>query len=152
VWYVGYLALLAVVWLGMMLLGLLAAFLPAALIHDAFVGAHAGPGPRPRRRELWALTAYFGTLALLGTVLPVAVGLIWCGLACRACLAVGGRPARAAVRFLWRPRQSVQVRSLSWSRWVTWEFLLITLAVFALVLTACGDRAYGLPGGPETMP
>jgi hypothetical protein len=34
---------------------------------------------------------------------------------------------------------------------VTWEFVLITLAVVALVLTALGDRVVGVQG-PETMP
>ena len=93
-----------------------------------------------------------GSLAVLGILLPVAVALVWCGLALFVYLAVCRMPARADVRFLWRPRDSIRVRSLSWSRWVTWEFMLITLAVFALVLTACGDRAYGDPLDVETMP
>jgi hypothetical protein len=150
VWYVGYLLLLAALWLGLSLLSVLAFFLPAALIHDACVGAHTGP--RPRRREFLALAGYFGSLVLLGALLPVAVALVWCGLALFAYLAVCWLPARADVRFLWRPHGTVRVRSLSWSRWVTWEFLLITLAVFALVLTACGDRAYGGTAAAETMP
>ena len=150
--YFGYLVPLAALWLGLGLLSTLALFLPAALIHDAFVGTHAGPGPRPRRGERWAWVAYFGTLTLLGALLPVAVALVWCGLALFAYLAVCWLPARSDVRFLWRPRGTVRVRSLSWSRWVTWEFLLITLAVFALVLTACGDRAYGAAPAAETMP
>jgi hypothetical protein len=152
VWYVGYLVPLAVLWLGLMLLGLLAAFLPAALIHDAFVGAHTGPDPRPRRRELWTLTAYFASLSLLAGLLPIAVALAWCAAALAVYLVVCWLPARADVRFLWRPHGTVRVRSLSWSRWVTWEFVLITLAVFALVLTACGDRLLGVPPAPETMP
>jgi hypothetical protein len=152
VWYVGYLVPLAGLWLGMMLLGLLAAFLPFALIHDAFVGAHTGPGPRPRQREWQALIAYYLTLLLLGALLPIAAALAWCGLALAAYLLVCWLPTRADVRFLWRPHGTVRVRSLSWGRWVTWEFLLITLAVFALVLTACGDRLFGAPAGPETMP
>jgi hypothetical protein len=82
----------------------------------------------------------------------VAVALIWCSLTLAVYLAVCWLPARTDFRFLWRPYGTVRVRSLSWSRWVTWEFLLITLAVFALVLTACGDRAYGRPPAPETMP
>jgi hypothetical protein len=145
VWYVGYLVPLAGLWLGMMLLGLLAAFLPFALIHDAFVGAHTGPGPRPRQREWQALIAYYLTLLLLGALLPIAAALAWCGLALAAYLLVCWLPTRADVRFLWRPHGTVRVRSLSWGRWVTWEFLLITLAVFALVLTACGDRLFGAP-------
>jgi hypothetical protein len=35
---------------------------------------------------------------------------------------------------------------------VTWEFLLITLAVLAIVLTTCGDRLWSPPPRPEAMP
>ena len=78
VFYLGYLAVLSGVWLGLMALGLLAAFLPFALIHDRCVGSFLGPGPRPRKREFVALGVYFGTLGLAGTLLPVAVALACC--------------------------------------------------------------------------
>src|SRR5438876_1037990 len=52
--YVAWLVALAALWAGLLLLSLLAAFLPWAMLHDACVAAHAGPGPRPRRREFWA--------------------------------------------------------------------------------------------------
>jgi hypothetical protein len=149
--YLGYLALLAGLWVGLMAMGLLAAFLPFALIHDRFVGAHTGPGPRPRRREFAALGVYFMALAVAGTFLPVTVALAWCALALVGYLIVCRLPARGDVRFLWRPHGSVRVRSLTWGAWVTWEFVLITLAIVALVLTALGDRVAGT-AGPETMP
>jgi hypothetical protein len=152
VFYLGYLTLLAGVWLGLMALGLLAAFLPIALIHDRCVGSYFGPGPRPRKREFAALAGYFGILAVAGTILPVAVALAWCGLILAAYLAVCWLPARGDVRFLWRPYGTIRVRSLHWGAWVTWEFLLITLAIVALVLTALGDRIAGAGVGAETMP
>ena len=152
VFYLGYLALLSGLWLGLMALGLLAAFLPFALIHDRCVGSFFGPGPRPRKREFVGLSLYFGTLAVAGTILPVAVALAWCGLVLAAYLVVCWFPARGDVRFLWRPAGTVRVRSLPWGAWVTWEFLLITLAIVALVLTALGDRVAGGSVGPETMP
>jgi hypothetical protein len=149
--YLGYLTLLSLVWLGLIAMGLLAAFLPFALIHDRFVGAHAGPGPRPRRREYVALGVYFGGLAFAGTFLPLTVALSWCGVVLAGYLVVCRLPSRGAVRFLWRPHGTVRVRSLTWGGWVTWEFVIITLAIFALVLTALGDRLAG-DAGPETMP
>src|SRR4051794_6909041 len=69
--YLGYLAGLALVWLGLMGMSLLAIFLPWALIHDRFVGAHAGPGPRPRSHEMLAFLGYLSVLILAGTYLPV---------------------------------------------------------------------------------
>jgi hypothetical protein len=152
VFYIGYLTLLAGLWLGMMAMGLLAAFLPAALIHDRCVGAHTGPGPRTRKPEYAAWFVYFGTLFVAGAALPVAVALEWCGLVMIAYLIVCRLPARGDIRFLWRPHGTVRVRSLTWGAWVTWEFLLITLAIVALVLTALGDRIFAAAVGPETMP
>ncbi|HEY1380518.1 MAG TPA: hypothetical protein VGF55_27200 [Gemmataceae bacterium] len=149
--YLGYLAALAAVWLGLMAVSLLAAFLPWALIHDRFVAAHAGPGRRPRTPEYVARAVYYGGLMFAGLTLPVAVALAWCAVVLVAFLAVCRLPAHGDVRFLWRPHGTVRVRSLPWGAWVTWEFVLITLAVVALVLTALGDRVVGA-AGPETMP
>jgi hypothetical protein len=149
--YLGYLAVLSVVWLGLMALTLLAAFLPMALIHDRFVGAHDGPGPRPRRREFVTLSVYFAVLIFAGMSLPVSAALAWCVLILLAYVAICRLPARGEVRFLWRPYGTIRVRSLAWGTWVTWEFTIITLAVIALVMTALGDRIVGVRG-PETMP
>jgi hypothetical protein len=84
--------------------------------------------------------------------LPETVALAWCGLALAAYLVVCRLPARGDVRFLWRPYGTVRVRSLTWGAWVTWEFVLITLAIVALVLTALGDRVAGAAVTLETMP
>jgi hypothetical protein len=150
--YLGYLTLLTGLWLGMLAMGLLAAFLPWALIHDRCVGAHTGPGPRPRRPEYLAWGIYYGGLLLAGATLPATAALVWCGVVLIAYLAVCRLPSRGDIRFLWRPHGTIQVRSLTWGGWVTWEFMLITLAIFALVLTALGDRMVGAVVGPETMP
>jgi hypothetical protein len=152
VFYLGYLAIISGIWLGLIALALLAAFLPFALIHDRCVGSFFGPGPRPRRREAVALGVYFGVLAMAGTILPVAFALAWCGLVLAVYLLICWLPARGDVRFLWRPYGTVRVRSLPWGAWVTWEFVLITLAIVALVLTAVGDRVAGAASLPETMP
>ena len=146
VFYLGYLTVLSGIWFGLIALGLLAAFLPFALIHDRCVGSFFGPGPRPRKREAVALGVYFGLLAVAGTTFSASVALAWCGLILIVYLAICWLPARGDVRFLWRPYGTIRVRSLPWGAWVTWEFLLITLAIVALVLTALGDRIAG--GGP----
>lgn len=150
--YVVYLVFLTATWVGAILLTLLSGFLPFAMIHDAFIARHTSPGPRPHRPEYGALLAYFVTWTLLGTLLPVGASLCLCSCFLIAYLIVCRLPARASVRFLWRPAGTVRVRSLTWSDWVTWEFVLITLGIFALVLTTCGDRLWGANHLPETMP
>lgn len=152
VFYLGYLVPLALVWIVATAVSLLAFFIPAALIHDAFVGAHAGPGPRPRRREFWTICGYLLVLVTLGNRLPVAASLLICAAALVVYLVVCWLPARSEVRFVWRPYGTVRAGSMSWSRWVSYEFTLIALAVFALVLTTCGDRLAGVTAKVETMP
>src|SRR5438445_12744477 len=152
VFYLGYLLPMAFVWVVATAVSLLAFFIPAALIHDAFVGAHAGPGPRPRRREFWTICGYLLVLVTLGNRLPVAASLLICAAALAVYLVICWLPARSEVRFVWRPHGTIRAGSMSWSRWVSYEFSLIALAVFALVLTTCGDRLAGAATKAETMP
>ncbi|HTK76382.1 MAG TPA: hypothetical protein VL371_14050 [Gemmataceae bacterium] len=152
VFYLGYLVPLAFVWIVATAVSLLAFFIPAALIHDTFVAAHAGPGPRPRRREFWTICGYLLVLVTLGNRLPVAASLLICAATLLAYLVVCWLPERSEVRFVWRPHGTIRAGSMSWSRWVSYEFSLIALAVFALVLTTCGDRLAGGPTKFETMP
>lgn len=150
--YLLYLAPLAILWTGSILLMLLSAFLPAAMLHDRFVAAHIDPGPRPRRREWAAVFGYFVMMTVLGSLLPVGVSLVVCAAFLVTYLVFCRLPGRASLNFLWRPTGTIRVRSLTWSDWVTWEYLLISLAVFALVLSSCGDRLWGASQAEETMP
>jgi hypothetical protein len=150
--YVFYLALIAAIWISAIILSLLAAFLTWAMWHDAFVAAHATEGPRPRHRERAAILVYFVFVMLLGMTFPVGVSLVACWIFLVAYLVICRLPNRISVQFLWRRSGTVRVRSLSWSDWVSWQFALIALAVFALVLTTCGDRLWGAPYVYETMP
>jgi hypothetical protein len=152
VFYLGYLLPMALVWIIATAVSLLAFFIPAALIHDAFVGAHPGGGPRPRRREFWTICGYLLVLVTLGNRLPVVASLLICAATLALYLVVCWLPARSEVRFVWRPYGTVRAGSMSWSRWVSYEFTLIALAVFALVLTTCGDRLVGAATKAETMP
>ena len=151
--YLPYLAGMLLLWA--LLLGgiLLAFFIPVAMIHDTFVHAHAGPGRRSRQSEMVALIAYFSASMFAGWVLPV-----WCLLAlCAATLAINVAtttlPANGDVKFIWRPRESIKVRSMPWSHWISCEFFLITLAIIDLTVTACGPRVLdGLPPVRQPMP
>ena len=96
--YVLYLVPLALVWFGTIMLTLLSAFLPWAMMHDAFIAAHSVPGPRPRRREFVASLAYFIGLLLLGVFLPVGVSLLACAGFLIAYVLVCRLPARSSVQ------------------------------------------------------
>jgi hypothetical protein len=152
--YLGYLLALIAVW-GLLLAAVsLSVLLPAAMIHDACVAAHAGPGRRSRRTEYFALVAYFGGLVLAHVVLPSAFMPIACLVTLAVYLTAAALSPHADVQFLWRPRGTIRVRAITWGRWVAWEFTLITLAVLDLALTAGGHRLItgGGPQGPDTMP
>jgi hypothetical protein len=141
--YLLYLAFLAIVWVGAILMTLLAGFLPYAMIHDALVAAHTAPGRRPRNREWVAVSLYFLAVLFAGTFLPVWISLAICLAIVAGYLLLCRLPVRASVQFLWRQSGTVRVRSLTWSDWVTWEFAVVALALGALILTTCGDRLGG---------
>ena len=149
--YLLYLTFLAIVWIGTILLTLLAGFLPYAMIHDSLVAAHTAPGRRPRNREWVAVSIYFFAVLFAGTFLPVWISLALCLVIVAGYLLLCRLPVRASVQFLWRRSGTVRVRSLTWSDWVTWEFAVVALALGALILTTCGDRLVGGTVG-ENMP
>ncbi|HMF19235.1 MAG TPA: hypothetical protein VKE98_18640, partial [Gemmataceae bacterium] len=138
--YTGYLILITLLWT--LLLGgiLLAFFIPMAMIHDAFVTSFQGMGRRSRQPEMLAILIFFGACMLLGWLFPVWVSLALCAVALSVNILTTTLPANNQVQFIWRPRQSVKVRAMPWMHWIVCEFTLITLAVFDLVLTACGSR------------
>src|SRR5262249_37060315 len=153
VFYLGYLVIISLIWA--LLVGgiLLAFFIPMAMIHDAFVHAHQAPQRRPRQPEMLAIFAFFLMLMIGGWLLPLWLLLGLCAAALIVNMLTTFLPANSSVQFLWRPRASIQVRSMRWSHWVSCEFMLITLAVFDLVLTACGPKVLlGEAIGRTAMP
>ena len=150
--YLGYLVLVALIWLLLVAGILLAFFIPMAMIHDAFVHAHQGTERRPRQPEMLALMLFFGGLAVAGWLVPVWALLAACAVALTINVATTTLPANSEVKFLWRPRNSIQVRAMPWSHWISCEFTLITLLLFDLVLTACGPRVLVGPLPRSPMP
>ncbi|MBX7103140.1 MAG: hypothetical protein K1X57_03615 [Gemmataceae bacterium] len=150
--YLGYLAGLVVFWVLLSAATLLTAFVPFAFIHDWFVSRHSGKGRRSRRGEVAAMTVWFGGLFLLGAAAPLWLAPALCAVLLLAYL-VGSMPSRpATVSFLWRPRESIRVRSLTWTTWVTYEFLLIGYGIVALTLLSCGAMIRGDELAANVMP
>lgn len=150
--YVVYLGALFALWIVMAAAILLAAFVPIAVIHDAFIARHRGSGRRPRRPEALALALYFGALFAIGANSPFWVAPL-ASLVFTVSYLVGVLPGRRfAVQFLWRPRGSIRVRSMSWAQWVTWEFVLIGLTMQVLTLASCGSLIVGDELAAATMP
>jgi hypothetical protein len=150
--FVGYLGLLVGLWLILMATVILAAFVPLAVIHDWFVGRRRGPGPRSRRGEMVAVGGWFGLLFFVGSLLPIWYAPVMM-VVLMAVYLLGAIPARAfSVAFLWRPRGSIRVRSLTWTGWVTCEFLLIGLGMLTLTLLSCGSLIVGDDSAWQVMP
>src|SRR6267378_2339073 len=95
----GYLLALLALW-GLLLAGVtLSILLPAAMIHDFCVAAHAGPARRPRRTEALALGAYFGTLLLAHVALPPAFMPVACLVTLAVYLTAAALSPHADVQF-----------------------------------------------------
>jgi hypothetical protein len=130
-----------------------AVFLPTAMIHDALVGAYQETRRRSRHRELVGIALYFFVLGMAGMFLPPWVGLVVCLLALAVNLLTIALPSNPDVQFIWRYKESPQIYAVSWGRWVTCEFALLTLVIVNLVLTAFGGVALaGSSAAREVMP
>jgi hypothetical protein len=138
--YVGYLVALAALWALLLAAILLAGFIPLAMIHDAFVGRYVGSERRSRQKEMFAIFAFPCALVMIGYALPGWLLLAVCALVLATHAATVVVPANAHVQFLWRPRDSVKVRAIRWPRWVQGEFVLVTVLLVDLMLTANGGR------------
>lgn len=150
--YVVYLFALLALWTSLTAAILLSAFVPLAVIHDTFIARHHGRSRRSRRGELFAVGFYFGILFALGANLPFWIAPVCC-LVLTLCYLIGVIPSRQfSVQFLWRPRGSIQVRSLTWGQWVRWEFILIGLTVQLLSVAACGAVIWGNDHSTTVMP
>ncbi len=150
--YLGYLVLLVGLWVALALAILLVAFVSLAIIHDTFVHRQHGARKRPRLGLSAAVAIWFGMLAMLGVWVPLRFAPILC-LALGAAYMLGALTVRRfVVQILWRPYQSIKVRSMTWSRWVSCQFMLIGLSVLALILTSCGALIHGDELAYNVMP
>jgi hypothetical protein len=141
--YVGYLAVLVGMWGVLLLLGLASVFIPWAMLHDLFITSGTGPARYWRNWEHLGLPIYLSALFLAQLVLPIWVPLALCLLALLVNLATIAIPSNPDVKFIWRLHAGGQVYCLTWGRWVTCEFTLLTLGVVNLALTACAGVALG---------
>jgi hypothetical protein len=88
-----------------------------------------------------------------GLALPTWCLLAVCALALAVNVVTTVLPANGEVKFIWRPRESIKVRAMPWSHWISCEFFLITLAVINLTVTACGPRVlFGQAPARHPMP
>jgi hypothetical protein len=150
--YVGYLVLLVGLWLSLAFAIMLVAFVSVAVIHDSLIHRHRGTGIRARRGVGVALMIWFGLLTLTGALVPLRFAPAVC-LTLAAVYLLGAMPARRfVVQFLWRPHDSIQVRSMPWARWVTCQFMLIGFGVLALIYASCGAVIAGDETAHAVMP
>lgn len=144
--YLGYLVGLVTLWTLLVAAIGASLFLPWALLHDALITSRFARGRWRRHCELFGFAAYLVATSLAATFLPLWIPLVLCLSALALNLATIAIPSNPDVKFIWRPGGE-EVRCLSWGRWVTIEFSMLTLAVLNLALTACGSLALG--SGPS---
>lgn len=150
--YVVYLGGIVGLWVLLAAAALFSAFVPFAFLHDLCVTRHRGPGRRSLRPEIALQVGWFAGLFALGAVAPVWLAPAFCAVTTLVYL-VGVAPSRRfTVAFLWRPHDSIRVRSLAWPMWLAYEFLLISLILIALTLMACGGLVRGMDLAAAVMP
>ena len=134
--YLGYLTVMTAIWAAMLVGICLSFYFTVGLIHDDLASGDHGFAQGPSRAalglSLFALLLLGSRVFYLWEVLAACLAA-WCALALAAVLA-GERD----VQFLWRPRGSVRVRSVSAGQCAVIMYLLGAVIAVNLVLTSSG--------------
>lgn len=149
--YLGYLTALVALWAALVVIGVLAAFVPAAMIHDRFTAARTGPG-RPWRWELVCVAGYFAGVVLAARLLPLWVPFALMVLALMVQLLAANLPSRSVAQVIWRYRVNTTSWSMNFDQWLFCQLSIVTLTAINLALTACGSALVGDGPAPRTMP
>lgn len=143
-WYLGYLALLALLWVALLGGTFAAIGYPFAMIHNRFAGNRSGRSQRAPRSEGTVLIAYFALILMAAFYLPAWVPLVVCLLALAVNVATTAIPSNPDVQILWRYRQpGASLHAIPWSWWVTWEFTFLSMAALSLSLLSAGSSILG---------
>jgi hypothetical protein len=139
--YVGYLFVMSLIW-GASVLGIcIALWAGVGFIHDDL--AADGRGPRVSRGGLFLAVV---SLLILGSrLVPLWQVLSLCLVAWGALTLIAGLGNSGDVRFLWRPRQSTRVRSVSAPKSAAIMFGIATLIALNLVVTGAGALVWKDP-------
>lgn len=143
-WYLGYLALLALLWTAMLGGTFAAIGYPFAMIHNHFARNRSNRSARPPRIEGTVLIAYFAFFMMAAFSLPAWLPLMVCLLALAINIATTAIPSNPDVQILWRYRKPGAVlHAIPWGWWVTWEFTFLSMAAMSLSLIAAGSSILG---------
>ncbi len=146
--YLGYLAVLAALWVGLLIATFVNGFLASAVIHDFLVESHHGPLPRPLHGEMGLLTAIGLSIAvaavLLGPGIPFVVII-----AGSAAWIASFLPYRLGFSVLWTERSGEPLRSFD-GRWLWSQWCLLFLVTIDVVVLASGDRLWTVGSLPRT--
>src|SRR5262245_6117410 len=144
--YVGYLVVMTLIW-GASILGIgIALWFAVGLIHDDLTGD--GRGPRISRGALFLAVV---SLLILGSrLVPLWQVLTMCLVGWAALTAIAGIGNSGDVRFLWRPRKSTRVRSVSAPKSAAIMFGISTLIALNLVVTGAGALVWKDPAEART--
>ena len=149
--YLGYLAVLAVVWAGLVACLVVGIYVPVLLLDDLLRRWFPRENDR-RGAEVCLLAAYILATGTLATVVPAAVVLALFAATALLAMLAAARPGGADPAVLWRTGPGRPIYAVPLHRLVAGAVALAAGLVFALLLTACGGRLFGEHTFPESMP
>jgi hypothetical protein len=141
VFYLGYLVVMSLIWGGSVLGIGISLWFAVGLVHDDLAGD--GRGPRVSRGALFL--AVVSLLVLGSRLVPLWYVLTLCLIGWTVLTAIAGIGNSGDVRFLWRPRQSTRVRSVSAPRSAAIMFGIATMIALNLVVTGAGAAVWRDP-------
>jgi len=144
VFYLGYLALLGLLWAGLCVAAAFIAAMVVVTIHDTLQRRHRGDRRRSRRPQALWIAGFFLAVLLGGLLLPVWVSNCFLVVAF-AFIIVARRALRLPpLTLLWRDLDG-KVGALDWYDWVSTQAALMWWGYAILVVAALGGDAFAWP-------
>ena len=144
--YVVYLVGLAALWLGMLTVMVVGAFLPTWTLMDMVKSHTSWPEETARRRGVLLTIAYFTVIAAAAMLLPAGIAAMLLAGLVLVTLLLPQLPGAWYPDCLWRPRTGKgtsdrQVRAISLGTLLSLQLVCIALLPLMLVLVALGSEA-----------
>jgi hypothetical protein len=149
--YIGYLAGMAIIWSGLLIAIGISWYSSVGLVYDELASNSDGKvlhGP-----SKWALAmGLVAMLFLASRYLTLGHVLIMCVVGWLTLTVISLLGGEGDVRFLWRPKGSIRVRSISKRQSEILMLGLATLVALNLTVTAAGSQIWSPLLGPTSMP
>jgi len=152
VFYLGYLAILGVLWAGLAISAAFMVAIPVVCIHDMFQTRFGGHGRRQRWPEMFAIAGFFAAALAGGLLLPDWLPMLLLGASMVVFMLTSHVLRLPHLTLLWRNPHSGRVAAFDWRVYGGALGLLLVWGYAVILVGALGGAAFGWPAADDATP